>query len=64
MFDEKRFEIMYSQGTLSKIEIIRDKQTGVAYLCTTNGYSGGLCPLLNPDGKPMVYKYTYEEKEN
>lgn len=53
---KKRFEVIYSQkGILESIQIIRDTETGVAYLATQNGYSGGVCPLLNSDGKPIIY---------
>ena len=31
-----------------------DKQTGVNYLYIQSGYAGGLTPLLNRDGTPVV----------
>ena len=31
-----------------------DKQTGVNYLYVQSGYAGGLTPLLNRDGTPVV----------
>ena len=31
-----------------------DKQTGVNYLYIQSGYAGGLTPLLNRDGTPIV----------
>ena len=31
-----------------------DKQTGVNYLFTCSGYAGGLCVLVDRDGKPIV----------
>lgn len=31
-----------------------DKQTGVNYLFVASGYAGGLTPLLNRDGSPMI----------
>ena len=49
-----RFEKIYSQGTLTAIEIWVDRETGVNYLYHINGYSGGLTPLLDRDGKPIV----------
>ena len=52
--DSKRFEKVYSQGTLAKIEIWVDKVTGVNYLWRENGYSGGLTSLLDKEGKPVV----------
>ena len=36
------------------MEIWVDTKTGVNYLCTQNGYSGGMTPLLNRDGTPVV----------
>ena len=57
MADEKRFEKIYhSGGGLSgpSTMILVDKQTGVNYLFVQNGYAGGLTPLLNRDGKPVV----------
>lgn len=35
-------------------EIWVDTQTGVNYLFHKTGYSGGLTPLLDEDGKPVV----------
>ena len=51
---EKRFEITYQQGTLDIIEILVDKETGVNYLFRANGYAGGMTPLLDREGKPVV----------
>jgi hypothetical protein len=50
----ERFEQVYAQGKLSSIEIWVDKETGVNYLYRQCGYSGGLTPLLDRDGKPVV----------
>ena len=50
----ERFEQVYSQGKLSSIEIWVDKETGVNYLYRQSGYSGGLTPLLDRDGKPVI----------
>ena len=38
-----------------------DKQTGVNYLYSASGYSGGLTVLLNPDGTPVVTPVPPEE---
>ena len=51
---EKRFIRTYSQGSLTTTEIWVDVETGVNYLYHTSGYSGGLTPLLNKDGKPVI----------
>ena len=31
-----------------------DRETGVNYLFAQSGYAGGLTPLLNADGTPVV----------
>ena len=52
--NDSRFERTYRQGTMSRIEIWVDKQTGVNYLFRAEGYAGGITPLLDADGKPVV----------
>ena len=52
----ERFEKIYSQGVLSTIEIWVDKETGVNYIFRQSGNSGGMTPLLDKDGKPVVTK--------
>lgn len=54
MFNDERFVKIYKQGTVSLIEIWVDKVTGVNYLYRRDGYSGGLTPLLDKDGKPVI----------
>lgn len=54
MSKDQRFEKVYSQGTMNVTEILVDKVTGVNYLFRQNGYAGGLTPLLDRDGKPVV----------
>ena len=52
---EKRFVKTYSQGGFdTAVQIWVDKKTGVNYLYTQSGYAGGLSPLLNRDGTPVV----------
>ena len=53
MSKEKRFERTYSQDLGSTI-IYVDKETGVNYLFVANGYAGGLTPLLDREGKPVI----------
>ena len=50
---EKRFIKTYSQDLGSTV-IYVDKNTGVNYLVVQNGYSGGITPLLNRDGTPVI----------
>lgn len=53
--DDKRFERTYKQsGFTTGMEIIVDKETGVNYLWVKSGYAGGLTPLLNRDGTPVI----------
>ena len=53
MTGEKRFEKVYSQGAGS-MQIWVDKETGVNYIYHCAGYSGGLCPLYDKDGRIIV----------
>ncbi len=57
MAKEKRFIKVYSEG-MSTNEIWVDKETGVNYLYHQSGYSGGLTPLLDKDGKVIVTPIT------
>ena len=59
---EKRFEKVYSQGTLTTAEVYVDKETGVNYLFMPSGYAGGLTPLLGRDGKPVISPVEREYK--
>ena len=54
MAKDQRFEIVYSQGTITVTEIWVDKETGVNYLYHASGYSGGLTPLLDREGKTVI----------
>ncbi|WP_444658791.1 DUF6440 family protein [Caproiciproducens sp. R2] len=58
---EKRFKILYSQGTVDVQRILVDTETGVHYLQTSWGYAGGLTPLLDRDGK-LVVRFANEEE--
>lgn len=51
---DKRFEKIYSQGALEAMEIWLDKETGVNYIFHQSGNAGGLTPLLDKDGKPVI----------
>ncbi|MDO5544219.1 MAG: DUF6440 family protein [Eubacteriales bacterium] len=52
---DKRFIEVYSESGMTTVtRILVDKQTGVNYLFTASGYAGGLTPLLNTDGTPVV----------
>lgn len=51
---EKRFDVIHKEGTVSGFKIIVDKETGVNYLFGWDGHAGGITPLLDKDGKPVV----------
>lgn len=51
---DKRFEKVYAQGALTTTEIWVDKETGVNYLFHADGNAGGLTPLLDKDGRPVI----------
>ena len=51
---EKRFVKIYDDGAFGSNEIWVDKETGVNYLFHASGYAGGLTPLLNRDGTPVI----------
>ena len=50
---EERFIKVHSENLGSEV-ILVDKQTGVNYLFVQSGYAGGLTPLLNRDGTPVI----------
>lgn len=54
MAKKNRFEKVYTQGAMDIVEIWIDTETGVNYMYRQSGYSGGLTPLLDKDGKPVV----------
>ncbi len=58
MSKNTRFEVIYTGGSsLSNSgiqKILVDKETGVHYLYVQSGYSGGLTPLLDTEGKPII----------
>lgn len=52
--NDKRFLKIYTQGMMEGIQIWVDRQTGVQYLFQFSGYSGGVTPLLDENGKPVI----------
>ncbi len=55
MAKDERFERTYSQnGFITSVEIWVDKETGVNYMFYQSGHAGGITPLLDKDGKPVV----------
>ena len=60
---EKRFVKVYDDGAFGSNEIWVDTQTGVNYLFHASGYAGGLTPLLNADGTPVVTPKPEQNKQ-
>lgn len=58
---DERFVKTYSQGMVTISEIWVDRETGVNYLFHKDGYGGGLTPLLDRDGRPVVTTVYDEE---
>ena len=54
MSKNERFEKVSSQATLAVTEIWGDRETGVNYVFHASGYAGGMTPLLDREGKPVI----------
>ena len=57
MNKNSRFEVAYQEGDalIKGLKMVLvDKETGVNYLFLQSGYAGGLTPLLDADGKPII----------
>ena len=55
-----RFEVILKEGSTMSDSgmamVLVDKETGVNYLWVKSDYAGGLTPLLEADGKPIITK--------
>lgn len=55
---DNRFEVVFRDGSAIKEdgmrEILVDTETGVNYLVWKSGYAGGITPLLDREGKPVI----------
>lgn len=61
---EDRFKKILVDGggmTESRMEIYVDRKTGVNYLFSASGYAGGLCVLVDREGKPIVSSLPVED---
>ena len=60
---DERFVRVYTQGNSFGMmtQIWVDKVTGVNYLFHASGYAGGLTPLLNRDGTPIITSVPKDE---
>jgi len=60
---EKRFVRTFSEsGLQGSTEVWVDRETGVNYLFHVGGYGGGLTPLLDRNGKPVITT-VFEDEE-
>ena len=57
---EDRFIKVHSEAMGGRM-ILVDKVTGVNYLFVQSGYAGGLTPLLDRDGKPIITSVPRDE---
>ena len=57
---EERFEVVYTDGSQLKDSGIRqiliDRETGGNYLIWKSGYTEGITPLLDSEGKVVITK--------
>lgn len=61
---EKRFITTEKESSfINSIQIIVDRKTGVNYMWVSQGNAGGLTPLLDRDGKPIITTVTDIEQE-
>lgn len=54
-----RFQIVQEEGnglTSPQRMVLMDTTTGVQYLFVQSGNAGGLCPLVNRDGGPLMWE--------
>ena len=59
---DNRFNVIYKEAKMmSGVKIIEDKETGIQYLFSWDGYAGGLTPLLDKDGKPVIKEKNEKE---
>jgi hypothetical protein len=63
MSKEKRFVKTWSDGAFGSNEIWVDRQTGVNYLFHASGYAGGMCVLVDREGKPVITAVPREDEE-
>ena len=54
--DGRFVKTLMESGWSGRTEIWVDRETGVNYLFIQSGYAGGLTPLLDAEGKPIITK--------
>ncbi len=62
--DERFIKVLNEGSTFGPTnrEIWVDQTTGVNYLWVASGYAGGLTPLLDANGHPVVTRIPLEEE--
>ncbi len=62
--DEKRFVRVYDRaGWTSTQYIWVDRETRVQYLVITSGQGAGVTPLIDAEGRPLLYRGNLDEDE-
>lgn len=52
---DERFIVAYKQTTMTtETKVLVDRETGINYLFHQSANSGGLTPLLDREGRPVV----------
>ncbi|MDW0111527.1 DUF6440 family protein [Sporosarcina aquimarina] len=59
--EKRRFETIHQEGKLSVVKILVDTVTGVHYLYSWDGYSGGMTALLDENGDVVVDKHVIQD---
>lgn len=59
--EKGRFVTIHQEGKLSGVKILVDTITGVHYLYSWDGYSGGLTALLDENGDIVVDKNAIQD---
>ena len=61
---DNRFQVILEEkhDMMSHNRILHDKETGVLYLYHAWGYGGGLTPLIDHDGKPLIKNATKKDE--
>lgn len=63
---EDRFDVTVKDGngfSGPEVSVIVDKKTGVNYLFSSYGNAGGMCVLVDRDGRPIVTSVPREYEE-
>ena len=54
---EQRFiKVAEESGIINNSEVWADTQTGVQYFYHACGSSGGMCVLVDAEGRPLLYR--------